>query len=97
MAIPVGPSPHLGTRSTLVSPAGSGGLRVRLVRADVEEAGPFVVVHEGRFAIILLAELYGSDGVALKRFALKLRRDEVAKGAAAGWQQHQGTPETSFY
>jgi hypothetical protein len=87
MAIPVGPSPHLGTRSTLVSPAGSGGLRVRLVRADVEEAGPFVVVHEGRFAIILLAELYGSDGVALKRFALKLRKDEVVKGATSSWQQ----------
>lgn len=66
-----------GNRSTLVSPAGSGGLRARLVRAPDDAASPFVAVHDGRYARILLAELVGDDGVALTRFAWKLRVDAV--------------------
>ena len=65
-----------GLRSTLVSPGDSGGLRARLVRAADGDA-PFAVVHEGRFARILIAELVGENGVAQSRFAWKLRVDVV--------------------
>jgi len=68
-------------RSTLVSAAGSGGLRVRLVRAADDAKEPFVLVHAGRFARILLAELVGDDDQAIVRFAWKLRVDEVAASA----------------
>jgi predicted component of type VI protein secretion system len=71
-------------RSTLVSPAGSGGLRARLVRAADGAAQPFVTVHEGRYARILLAELVGDDGVAQARFAWKLRVDAVSAEASGG-------------
>lgn len=76
---PVGTEP--GIRSTLVSPAGSGGLRARLVRAAGESDEPFVVVHAGRFARILLAELVGADGSALTQFAWKVRVDVVPASA----------------
>lgn len=75
-----------GIRSTLVSPAGSGGLHARLVRAASDAATPFVIVHQGRFAKILLAELVSADGVALTQFAWKMRVDSVAPDVAAGRQ-----------
>ena len=81
---PVGTEP--GTRSTLVSPEGSGGLHVRLVRAPSDARDPFVVVHQGRFARILLAEFVGADGSALTRFAWKLRVDAVDVTATPGRQ-----------
>ncbi|MCK5941054.1 MAG: FHA domain-containing protein [Planctomycetes bacterium] len=73
----------VGSRSTLVSPAGSGGLRARLVRGAGSAAEPFVVVHEGRYARILLAELVGDDGVAQSRFAWKLRVDRAPVGTSS--------------
>lgn len=75
-----------GIRSTLVSPAGSGGLHARLVRAASDAATPFVIVHQGRFAKILLAELVSADGVALTQFAWKMRVDSVAPDVAVGRQ-----------
>ena len=82
-----GPSPQdTGIRSTLVSPEGSGGLQARLVRAASDAATPFVTVHQGRFAKILLAELVGADGGSLKQFAWKLRVDSVAAEVAPGRQ-----------
>jgi len=75
-----------GIRSTLVSPAGSGGLRARLVRGAADVADPFVTVHDGRFARILLAELVGADGLALTQFAWKLRADVVAENVVPGRQ-----------
>src|SRR5690606_34695175 len=81
---PFGTEP--GIRSTLVSPVGSGGLRARLVRTPSSSADPFVVVHEGRFARIVLAELVGADGLALTRFAWKLRVDAVAATVTPGRQ-----------
>ena len=86
-----------GTRSTLVSAAGSGGLQVRLVRAEADAASPFVVVHEGRYARILLAELVGPTGDAHLRFAWKLRVDQPPAGLHAPsngeldrlWQQER--------
>ncbi|MGK0521330.1 MAG: putative component of type VI protein secretion system, partial [Planctomycetota bacterium] len=54
---------------------GSGGLRARLVRTASDADDPFVVVHAGRFARILLAELVGADGSSLTRFAWKVRVD----------------------
>jgi predicted component of type VI protein secretion system len=59
-------------------------LRARLVRARDDSAYPFVVVHEGRFARILLAELVGADGQALTQFAWKLRVDSVAGSVSPG-------------
>lgn len=73
-----------GIRSTLVSPAGSGGLRARLVRAADGASQPFVTVHEGRYARILLAELVGDDGFAQSRFAWKLRVDSLSAEASGG-------------
>ncbi|MFK7741103.1 MAG: FHA domain-containing protein [Planctomycetota bacterium] len=70
-------------RSPLVSSQSAGGLRARLVRtAAPPSAFPFRLVHEGRFARILLAELVGANGVAQDRFAWKLRVDAVT--AASG-------------
>ena len=59
-------------------------MRARLVRAASDSANPFVVVHEGRFARIMLAELVGADGLALTKFAWKLRVDAVATAVAPG-------------
>ena len=56
---------------------------MRLVPSTSDDVEPFVVVHHGRFAKILLAELCGADGVALKRFALKLRADSIDSGGAS--------------
>lgn len=82
-----GPSgTETGLRSTLVSPAGSGGLRARLVRGTADVADPFVTVHDGRFARILLAELVGDDDLALTQFAWKLRTDLVAANVVPGRQ-----------
>lgn len=56
------------------------------MRAASDAATPFVTVHQGRFAKILLAELVGADGGSLKQFAWKLRVDSVAAEVAPGRQ-----------
>ncbi|MEZ6036941.1 MAG: FHA domain-containing protein [Planctomycetota bacterium] len=65
-------------RSALVTAGADGGMRVRLVRNGDDAAEPFVVVHAGRFARIVLAETVLPDGTTGQRFALKLRVDRVA-------------------
>lgn len=64
---------------------------VRLARrggagdADADPAAtPFVVLHEGQGARILLGEIAGGDGPPVARFAWKLRRDARPRGGDAG-------------
>jgi hypothetical protein len=66
---------------------GQGGMpAVRLVRrgAAGPDGEPFVVLHEGRFSRVLLAELLDAGGRPLQRVAWKLRRDSVGPPATAG-------------
>lgn len=64
-------------------------MRARLVRAASDADDPFVVVHAGRFARILLAELVGADGSALTRFAWKVRVDTSGATGPQGATGHQ--------
>ncbi|MCB9876716.1 MAG: FHA domain-containing protein [Planctomycetes bacterium] len=83
-------------RSALVTGGAHGGMRVRLVRNGDDATEPFVVVHAGRFARIVLAETVLGDGSAGQRFALKLRIDHVGGDRPPGnadldrqWQQER--------
>ncbi len=55
-----------------------GGLRIRLVHVDGDRRQSFVVLHEGRFARVLLAEIATDSGQRVRRFALKLQSDAYA-------------------
>src|SRR5262245_38586826 len=70
------PAPVLGARRD--------GLTLRLVRADGGAAGPFVVLHEGRFARVHLAEVVADGGAAVARFVWKIRADDERSRAATG-------------
>lgn len=71
------PNPAAESESALVAGAEPGRLRARLVAAQAPGSDPFVVLHEGRFARILLAELVDRDDNVRSRFAWKLRADVV--------------------
>lgn len=60
------------------------GLTLRLVRADGAVGGPFVVLHEGRFARVYLAEVVADGRAPVARFAWKIRADDERTRAAAG-------------
>ncbi len=72
---------------TRVSPLGQerSGLRVRLVRRASNAAGgePFVRLREGPGSRTWLAEIVTDAGVALQRFAWKVRVDDAAPAAGA--------------
>lgn len=60
--------------SPLVAGAGADGLRIRLAPARAGAKEPFVVLHAGRDARVLLGEVVGG-AAPLLRFAWKLRAD----------------------
>lgn len=65
----------MGTSSPLPAlGATQGGVRFQLVRSE-GGASPFVVLHEGRFSRLLLAELVVDGGGAVTRFAWKVQSD----------------------
>lgn len=52
-----------------------GGVRIGLAKGGSDPQQPFVVLHEGRFSRIHLAEVGVDRGAQLLRFALKVRSD----------------------
>jgi len=62
------PTPTLGSTAA--------GLRFQLVRAPADSMARFVVLHEGRFSRIFLAELRAEGGAELLRFAGKVQSDQ---------------------
>jgi len=71
-----GREPVLGSRA--------GALRVRLVKGPADAAEPFVVLHDGRFSRIHLAEIVTSTGEVVRRFALKMQSDGHARTKVHG-------------
>ncbi len=76
-------------QSVLASPlvhAGRAGVQMQLARRDGNDGGasPFVVLHQGRFARVYLAEIVVDGAAVVARFAWKVRGDEEAGRRAAG-------------
>ncbi|MEO6597181.1 MAG: FHA domain-containing protein [Planctomycetota bacterium] len=61
------PTPVLGTCQ--------GGLCIQLVRCEGDAANPFVVLHEGRFSRVYLAEVRAGSEAPVAQFAWKVRSD----------------------
>lgn len=81
---PSAPSPTLGSAQ--------GGVRFQLVRSEGDAATPFVVLHEGRFSRIYLAEVRVDGGAAVSQFALKIQSDSY-KPPAHGHGQSMTNPD----
>ena len=75
---PSAPSPILGSSE--------GGVRFQLVRSEGDAVDPFVVLHDGRFSRIYLAELKVDGAAPVTQFALKVQTD-LYKPPAHGQRQ----------